>query len=116
MIYEGVDTDIVYSELLLTSNEQRRVQAAMLKGYFQSADGMIYEADTIQPEAALQPGSKQSVVFWARVPKGVSGELGLALGTAMSGGKLAETGKDVTGVMGVKKLMLNPVRPAASSG
>ncbi|MEJ9219614.1 hypothetical protein P4H46_15735 [Paenibacillus glucanolyticus] len=116
VIYEGVDTDIVYSELLLTSNEQRRVQAAMLKGYFQSADGMIYEADTIQPEAALQPGSKQSVVFWARVPKGVSGELGLALGTAMSGGKLAETGKDVTGVMGVKKLMLNPVRPAASSG
>lgn len=116
VIYEGADSDIVYSELLLTSNEQRRVQAAMLKGYFQSTDGKIYEADTIQPEAALQPGSKQSVVFWARVPKGAASELGLALGTAMSGSKLAETGKDVTGVMGVKKLMLNPVRPAASSG
>lgn len=26
VIYEGVDSDIVYSEFLLTSNEQRRVQ------------------------------------------------------------------------------------------
>lgn len=116
VIYEGVDSDIVYSEFLLTSNEQRRVQAAVLKGYFQSTDGKIYEAETIQPEASLQPGSKQSIVFWARVPKGAASELGLALGTAMTGGKLAETGKDATGVMGVKKLMLNPIRPAVSSG
>ncbi|VTR61954.1 Uncharacterised protein [Actinobacillus pleuropneumoniae] len=115
VIYEGADSDIVYSEFVLTSNEQRRVQAAVLKGYFQSPDGRIYEAETIQPEAALQPGSRQSIVFWARVPKGSASELGLALGTAMSGGKLAETGKDATGVLGVKKLMLNPVRPAASS-
>ena len=114
VIYEGADSDIVYSEFVLTSNEQRRVRRCA-EGYFQSPDGRIYEAETIQPEAALQPGSRQSIVFWARVPKGSASELGLALGTAMSGGKLAETGKDATGVLGVKKLMLNPVRPAASS-
>lgn len=115
VIYEGVDSDIIYSQLTLTSGEQRRVHAARLKGYFQSPDGKIYEADTIQPETALQPGAKQSVVFWARVPKGEAGEMGLALGTAMSGGKLAEPGKEITGVLGVKKLMLNPVKPGASS-
>lgn len=116
VIYEGVDSDIVYSDFVLTSNEQRRVQAAVLKGYFQSTDGKIYEAETIQPEASLQPGSKQSVVFWARVPKGAASELGLALGTAMNGSKLAETDKDATGVMDVKKMMLNPIRPAVISG
>ena len=74
----------------------------MLKGYFQSTDGKIYEAETIQPEASLQPGSKQSIVFLGQSAEGVASELGLALGTAMTGGKLAETGKDATGVMGVK--------------
>lgn len=115
LIYEGADSDIIYSELTLTSGEARRVQAALLKGYFQGTDGKIYEADTVQPETPIQPGGKQSVVFWARVPKGTAGSLGLALGTAMSGGKLAEPGKDVSGVLGVKKMQLNPVRPAASS-
>lgn len=115
VIYEGVDSDIIYSELTLTSSEQRRMQAARLKGYFQSTDGKIYEADTVQPETALQPGAKQSLVFWARVPKGAASDIGLAVGTAMSEGKFAEPGKDITGVLGVKKLMLNPVRPAVSS-
>ncbi|GAE08221.1 hypothetical protein JCM10914_4511 [Paenibacillus sp. JCM 10914] len=115
IMYEGIDSDIIYSELTLASHEQRRVQAALLKGYFQSADGQIYEADTIQPEVLLQPGAKQSVVFWARVPKGITGEWGLALGTALSGGKLAEPGQEVSGVLGVKKLRVNPVRPSASS-
>ncbi|MFH0071289.1 hypothetical protein ACFRAK_29805, partial [Peribacillus sp. NPDC056705] len=115
IMYEGIDSDIIYSELTLASHEQRRVQAALLKGYFQSADGQIYEADTIQPEVPLQPGAKQSVVFWARVPKGITGEWGLALGTALSGGKLAEPGQEVSGVLGVKKLRVNPVRPTASS-
>lgn len=115
VIYEGADSDIIYSELTMTSGEQRRVQAAQLKGYFQSIDGKIYEADTVQPEIALQPGAKQLVVFWARVPKGAASEMSLALGTAISGGKLAESGKDATGVLGVKKLMLNPVKPGASS-
>ncbi|WP_235440507.1 hypothetical protein [Paenibacillus sp. DMB20] len=112
IVYEGADSDVVYTELTLTSSEQRRVQAARLKGYFQSAEGKIYEADTIQPDTALQPGAKQLVVFWARVPKGESSDMGLALGTAMSGSKLAEPGKDMTGILGVKKIMLNPVRPA----
>ncbi|UNK19241.1 hypothetical protein MNQ98_04165 [Paenibacillus sp. N3/727] len=116
VIYDGTDSDIIYTELTLTSGEQRRVQAARLKGYFQSTDGNIYEADTVQPETALQPGAKQSVVFWARVPKGAASDISLAVGTAMSGGKLAETGKDITGVLAVKKLQLNPVRPAVSSG
>lgn len=116
VIYDGTDSDIIYTELTLTSGEQRRVQAARLKGYFQSTDGNIYEADTVQPETAIQPGAKQSVVFWARVPKGAASDISLALGTAMSGGKLAEPGKDITGVLAVKKLALNPMRPAASSG
>ncbi|WP_422659710.1 hypothetical protein ACK8P5_04070 [Paenibacillus sp. EC2-1] len=115
IIYEGADSDIIYSELTMTSGEQRRVQAAQLKGYFQSADGKIYEADTVQPEIALQPGAKQLVVFWARVPKGTANEMSLALGTAISGGKLAEPGKDATGVFGVKKLLLSPAKPGASS-
>lgn len=112
IIYEGTDSDIIYSQFTLTSSEQRRIQAPLMKGYFQGASGQIYEAETVQPETPIQPGAKQLVTFWARVPKGAGNDLQLALGTAMSGNTLAESGTEATGIIGVKRLTLNPVRPA----
>ncbi|MEK3732129.1 MULTISPECIES: hypothetical protein [Paenibacillus] len=114
IIYEGTDSDIIYSEFTLASSEQRRIQAPLMKGYFQGTSGQIYEAETVQPETPLQPGAKQLVTFWARVPKGAGNDLQLALGTAMTGNKLAESGTEATGIMSVKKLTLNPIRPATS--
>ena len=114
VIYEGVDSDIVYSEFLLTSNEQRRVQQRVLKGYFQSTDGKIYEAETIQPEASLQPGSKQSIVFWARVPKAQAN--GACSGYGNDRRQACGDGERRYRCHGREKLMLNPIRPAVSSG
>lgn len=109
-IYEGVNANIVYTELLLSSEEKRQSKMARLQGYFQTPDGQLFEATSNQPDTAATPGGKQLITFWAKLPKSVNtSDVALYLGPGITGNKLTEPGQDPSGFINVSSLDLNPV-------
>ncbi|MFF2015509.1 hypothetical protein [Paenibacillus sp. NPDC058177] len=109
-IYEGVNSNIVYSELLISSEEKRQSKMARLQGYFATPNGELFEAVSNQPDNSATPGGKQLVTFWAKVPKSVNtADIALYLGPGITGNKLSEPGQEPTGFINIASLDLNPV-------
>lgn len=114
-VYEGSNSNIVYTELLLSSEEKRQSKMARLQAYYKTADGQFYEATANQTDNPATPGGKQLITFWAKLPKTVATEdVSLYLGTGVTSGKLSESGEDATGFINVASLLLTPqaVAPA----
>ncbi|MFF2907893.1 hypothetical protein [Paenibacillus sp. NPDC057934] len=109
-IYEGINSNIVYSELLLSSEEKRQSKMARIQGYFATPNGDLFEAVSNQPDTSATPGGKQLVTFWAKVPKSVNlSDVALYLGPGITGNKLSEPGQEPTGFINIASLDLNPV-------
>ncbi|WP_151733989.1 hypothetical protein [Paenibacillus tengchongensis] len=115
-VYEGGSYNIMYTELLVSSNERRQSTPGRLQGYYITAAGDYYEAAASQPDSPALPGGKQLVTFWAKVPKTVkSGELSLILGTGLNGGKISAGEETPTAFFNVASLGLNPKAPTPAA-
>lgn len=116
-VYEGSNSNIVYTELLMSSGEKRQSKMARLQAYFKTPDGQFYEAAANQSNNLATPGGKQLISFWAKLPKTVATtDISLFLGSGVTAGKLSESGQEATGFINVGSLMLTPkvTAPAAN--
>lgn len=109
VIYEGLNSNIVYTELLLSSDEKRQSKMARLQAYYKTEDGQLFEATANQPDTSATPGGKQLITFWSKLPKSISTEVSLYLGPGITGNKLTEPGEESTGFINISSLTLNPV-------
>lgn len=110
IIYEGLNSNIVYTELLLSSEEKRQSKMARLQGYFKTGDGQLFEATVNQPDTSATPGGKQLITYWAKLPKSViPSDVSMYLGPGITGNKLSEPGQEPTGFINIASLSLNPV-------
>lgn len=110
IVYEGLNSNIVYTELLISSEEKRQSKMARLQAYYKTADGQLFEASTNQPDMAATPGGKQLVTLWAKLPKTVStSDVTLYMGPGITGNKLSEPGQESSGFINIASLALNPV-------
>lgn len=110
VIYEGLNSNIVYTELLLSSDEKRQSKMARLQAYYKTEDGQLFEATANQPDTSATPGGKQLITFWSKLPKSIStSEVSLYLGPGITGNKLTEPGEESTGFINISSLTLNPV-------
>ncbi|ASA21402.1 hypothetical protein [Paenibacillus donghaensis] len=108
-VYEGVNSKVLYSEMLLTSEEKRQSKMARIQAYYRTSDGEFYEAVSNQPEMSAAPGGKQLITFWAKLPRSVSiTDLQLYMGPGITGTKLTEVGQEPTGFINIAALQLNP--------
>lgn len=108
-VFEGTNSKIVYTELLLSSLEQRQSKMARLQAYYKTADGQFYEATPGQSEALAAPGGKQMITFWTKLPKNAgTGDISLVLGSGVTGNKLTEIGQEATGFINTKAMLLTP--------
>jgi hypothetical protein len=109
-IYEGLNSNIAYTELLLSSDEKRQSKMARLQAYYKTADGQLFEATVNQPDTLATPGGKQLITFWTKLPKSVeTSKVSLYLGPGITGNKLTEPGQQSTGFINIASLTLNPV-------
>lgn len=116
IVYEGANSNLVYTELLMSSEEKRQSKMARLQAYFKTQDGQYYEAAASQSDNSASPGAKQLVVFWSRIPKTTdTSDISLYLGTGVTGSKLSESGQESTGFVNIASLLLAPSRPAAAT-
>ncbi|GIP26714.1 hypothetical protein J23TS9_18440 [Paenibacillus sp. J23TS9] len=117
IVYEGMNSNIVYTEMLLGSEEKRQSKMARLQAYYRTADGQLYEAVSSQPDTPATPDIKQFITFSAKLPKSaVTSDLSLYLGPGITGNKFTEPGEDPTGYIDISALRLNPAvsRPQTS--
>ncbi|UQZ36607.1 hypothetical protein C2I18_25550 [Paenibacillus sp. PK3_47] len=116
IVYEGSNSNIIYTELLMSSDEKRQSKMARLQGYFKTPDGQFYEAKPNQTDNSATPGGKQLISFWAKLPKTVSAsDISLYLGSGVTGGKLSESGQEASGFINIGSLMLTPGKPAPAT-
>ncbi|WP_039292905.1 hypothetical protein, partial [Paenibacillus sp. IHB B 3415] len=108
-VYEGENYNLVYTELLLSSEEKRQSKMARLQAYYKTKDGQYFEASSSQSDNSASPGAKQLVVFWTKLPKAADiADISLYLGAGTNGGKLIESKEEATGFVDVAALQLNP--------
>lgn len=108
-VYEGENYNLVYTELLLSSEEKRQSKMARLQAYYKTKDGQYFEASSSQSDNSASPGAKQLVVFWTKLPKAADiADISLYLGAGINGGKLIESKEEATGFVDVAALQLNP--------
>lgn len=108
LVYEGSHSNIIYTEMFLSSEEKRQIDMARLHAYFRAGDGELFEAVANQPDTAAAPGIKQLVVFRAKMPKSVSvSDLELVLGTGINGTKYSGPGEEATAFINVSAMMLS---------
>lgn len=108
-VYTGESQNLVYTELLLSSEEKRQSKMARLQAYYKTKDGQYFEANVSQSENSASPGAKQLVVMWAKLPKGTNtADVSLYLGAGVKEGKLTDSKEEATGFVNVAALQLNP--------
>lgn len=116
-IYAGAgNSKIVYTELLMSNEENRQSQLARLQAYFRTTDGQFYMATPAQSTGLAAPGGKQLITFWAKLPKSVAtSDISMYLGPGVTGNKLTAEGQEATGYINVAALNLTPqdIKPAA---
>ncbi len=115
IVYAGSNSNVVYTELLISNEEKRQNKMARLQAYYQTADGQFYEALSNQSDISAAPGGKQLIAFWTKIPKSVStSNMMLYMGPGITGNKLSEPGQESTGVINIGSLTLNPQSSYAS--
>lgn len=112
-VYEGFSSNIVYTEMIMSSEEKRQSKMARLKAYYKTADGQFYEAASNQSDASAAPSGKQLITFWTKLPKSVStSDITLYLGPGITGNKLSEPGQETSGFINIASLALSPQKAA----
>ncbi|QUL54874.1 hypothetical protein KDC22_32350 [Paenibacillus tritici] len=112
-IYPGIDSKLVYTELVMTNEELRRSQPAQLVGYYRTPDHQYFEAVITQSAAALNAKEKSLVTVWSKLPPEINAsELTLYLGEGIAEGKLTAPGAVPTAYIETVGLALNPANPA----
>ena len=107
VVYPGVSSNIVSTELLISNDEKRQSKMVRLQAYYKTADGSFYEATSNQPETSLSPGGKQLITLWAKFPESVNtSDLSLYMGSGITGNKLSEPDQDTTGFINIASLAL----------
>ncbi|WP_438350806.1 hypothetical protein ACP8HI_09260 [Paenibacillus sp. FA6] len=115
VVYQGISSNIVSTELLISNEESRQSKMVRLQAYYKTANGEFYEATSNQPEAAVSPGGKQLITFWSKLPKSVkTSDLSLYMGSGITGNKLSEPGQEATGFINIASLALNSYTPSTN--
>ncbi|WP_150275176.1 hypothetical protein [Paenibacillus tepidiphilus] len=116
-VYKGTDTNVVYTELEMNSQETRQADLSRLYAQFRSVNGEVFEATANQSELSTSPGGKTLVSFWAKIPASVNTSgLQLYVSQSVAGGKLTSAGTEAAGYVSTAALTLSPslVTPAAA--
>lgn len=107
--YNLNNSNLIYTELEMISEELRQSKQAQLVAYYKTADNQFFKAVVSQSTTATSPNGKNLVTIWSKLPQGVSmSELALYIGEGVAEGMLTDLGGTSTGFINSVKLALTP--------
>ncbi|MGG3279162.1 hypothetical protein [Paenibacillus solani] len=116
-VYQDHSSNLIYTELEMTSQESRQSKQAQLVVYYKTPENEIFEAEISQSSDKTSPKGKNLVTVWSKIPKSVSpSQLVLYVGEGVSNGKMTDIGEESTGSINTVGLALSPriIEPATN--
>nr|WP_229522133.1 VanZ family protein [Paenibacillus monticola] len=107
-VYSGTRANLMYTELVMNSEESRKFEQTQLVAYYKTPDNQYYEAEVNQSTTALNANGKSLVTVWSKIPLAVdTSQLILCIGEGVAEGKLAAPGIKPTAYINMVGLTLN---------
>jgi len=116
--YKGVYEDL-YMVQVVVRNDNYQVRGMLpLAGFFQTADGKVFKAETYSFDGTLSSGKSIVVNFWAVVPKDLDTRgIQFIFGEGVNGGRLTTGNATPDGMIQIARFRLaetDPVQTASS--
>lgn len=116
VVYSGTDSNIMYTELEMNSEESRKSEQAQLVAYYKTQDNQYFEAVVSQSKTSTSSNGKSLVTLWSKLPLGIDpAKLVLYIGEGVTEGKLTAPGGQSTGYINTVSLGLNPTEVVSTS-
>lgn len=116
-VYQDHSSSLIYTELVMTSQEVRQSKQAQLVAYFKTPENEIFEAEISQSTHKTSPNGKNLVTVWSKIPKNVNtSQLVLFVGEGVASGKMTDLGEESMGSINTVGLALSPriIEPATN--
>lgn len=111
-VYEGAVEQIIYTDLVMKSQEERQTILSQMVAYYRSDDGRYYKANLSQVQGPTSPQGLNVVTAWVKVPKTVNKtDLQLIIGEGITENKLTPPKGESDGYINAVALNLNVVQP-----
>ncbi|MGW8821303.1 hypothetical protein ACWGNU_04215 [Paenibacillus lautus] len=108
-VYQDNSSNLIYTELLMTSQETRQSKQAQLVAYYKTPENEFFEAKISQSSDKTSPNGKNLVTIWSKLPQNVNpSQLVLFVGEGVANGKMTNLGEESTGSINTVGLALNP--------
>ncbi|BFH63029.1 hypothetical protein [Paenibacillus azoreducens] len=108
-VYGESNSNLIYTELEMTSEEARQSKPVRLVAFYKTHDNQYYEATVSQSSNIVSPKGKNLITVWSKLPLSVdTSKLVLYLGAGIEEGKLAEAEGTITGYVDAFGLSLSP--------
>lgn len=107
LVYSSSSSDLIYTELEVTNNENHQIDLSQFTGAYQSSNGQSYKASASQIETSAAPDQKSIVSLWARIPKSIStSDIKLIVGEGITDNKLTPIKGEPNGYVNAAALEL----------
>lgn len=114
--YTGVKNDTFAVFVDVTNKQNRNSALPVWSGYFQTADGKIFDAKVEKPNVLINPSKKEQMIVWTELPEGIDkAGIKLILGEAYNDAGLIQGKGDATGYLRAVQLSLPEEKKAATS-
>ncbi|MDR0267190.1 hypothetical protein [Paenibacillus sp.] len=108
-VYSENNSNLIYTELEMTSEEARQSKPARFVAFYKTPDNQYYEATVGQSVNIVNPQGKNLITVWSKLPLSVdTSKLVLYLGAGMAEGKLAEAEGTITEYVDTFGMALSP--------
>lgn len=108
-VYQDNSSNLIYTELVMSSQETRQSKQAQLVAYYKTPENEIFEAKISQSSDKTSPNGKNLVTIWSKLPKNMNpSQLVLYVGEGVANGKMTDLGEESTGSINTVGLALSP--------
>lgn len=108
-VYQDNSSNLIYTELVMASQETRQSKQAQLVAYYKTPDNEFFEAKISQSSDKTSPNGKNLVTIWSKLPQNVNpSQLVLYVGEGVANGKMTDLGGESTGAINMVGIALSP--------
>lgn len=130
-VYSGKGEQIIYTNLVMQSQEGRQTASPQMVGYYRTEDGREYKAEIVQAQGPTNAHERNVLTAWTKIPSSIDAKgLKLILGEGIkenvltppkgesagkgeAGGKVESSGKgEFDGYVNAVAMSLNVVQPS----
>ncbi|MGG3838449.1 hypothetical protein ABEV00_15700 [Paenibacillus thiaminolyticus] len=112
-VYKGNVEQVVYTDLVMKSLEERQTTLSQLVGYYRTKDGRYYKANIAQVEGPTSPQGYNIVTVWSKIPNSIDAkEMQLVIGEGITENKLTPPKGESDGYVNAVAMNLDMQQPS----